>query len=1013
MMRNWWRPFVGRKAPSSRRAGRPAAYPKRFYRLQVEHLEDRLAPANHIWTGASAVDANWSTAANWANNSPPTVGETGPVILNFPGAPVINFPNGFTGASSLALNGGTAISGSALRLTDNAGGEARSAFTTTPIGTGAFTTTFTLQDTGAAQADGVSFVIQNDPRGTAALGAGGGGEGYAGIVNSIAVKFDLFTDGTHGSETGLFTGGTAPDSNESLDVSMLPNIDLHSGHPIQVMLTYDGTTLTEMVKDLTTNQTFSHTYTLNLAQVIGGPAAYVGFTGGTGVEMATQDVLNWTGSFSQAPVARMTNTDNIPNLVVDQINFTGSGYNIGGNPAGTTLNLSGGATTPHINDTTMTSPGTNTFAASLTIALNGTNQVAVTQAGESVAIQGMLQNNGATAGVLTKTGPGTLTLAGTNTYTGATTVNGGTLLVTGSTVAASAVAVNSSGTLGGTGTVGGAVTVASGGTVSPGVNGPGNLTVGSITFSTGSTLFEAINGNQAGQFDVLTANGPINLGGATLTGALGGGFNPTGGQTFLILEKVPAGAITGQFAAGSSVTLGGRTLTINYAGGDGNDVVLAAALVGTTTSLALNPTTSVFGQPVTFTATVTSAGAGTPTGTVTFLEGTTTLGTATLNSSGVATFTPTTPLSVGSHPITASYGGDTNFGGSTSTAVTETVAKAATTTSLALNPTTSVFGQPVTLTATVNVTAPGAGTPTGTVTFAEGTNVLGVGTLNSTGTATFTTAALSQGTHTITAVYSGDTNFLGATSTQPVTQVVNAATVGLTPNQCFVTDAYMDLLGRSPDPGGLAAWTALLDLNQATRLQVALGIENSPEYRMDVVQQLYQRLLRRAADPAGLTGGVSFLAAGGTSTQLEAVILASPEYFQTRGGGTNLGFLQAVYLDVLGRAIDPSGQQTFTQALNAGMSRLLVAQAILNSQEAVTDMVQALYLRILRRPADPSGLTAFVNAIQINNNLVNNPANALGISNTLTGLGGSNGLTVDQAAAALLASNEFFTRFCP
>src|SRR5205823_3960304 len=90
---------------------------------------------------------------------------------------------------------------------------------------------------------------------------------------------------------------------------------------------------------------------------------------------------------------------------------------------------------------------------------------------------------------------------------------------------------------------------------------------------------------------------------------------------------------------------------------------------------------SVFGQPVTITATLTanSPGAGTPSGTVTFKDGPSTLRTGTLNGSGQATFTIST-LAVGSHSITASYAGDANFSGSTSSPLTQTVRKAGTTT---------------------------------------------------------------------------------------------------------------------------------------------------------------------------------------------------------------------------------------------------------------------------------------------------------------------------------------------
>src|SRR5262249_37738023 len=145
------------------------------------------------------------------------------------------------------------------------------------------------------------------PRGTTALGGTGGGEGYAGIINSIAIKFDLYTHGTHNPTTGLFTNGTSPDSNPALDVP-ITGITLGSGHPIQVSLSYDGSTLSERLVDTGTMATFTHDYpNVTPAQLIGG-AAYAGFGGGTGGETATLKVTNWTGLFgpAQATSLRVT-----------------------------------------------------------------------------------------------------------------------------------------------------------------------------------------------------------------------------------------------------------------------------------------------------------------------------------------------------------------------------------------------------------------------------------------------------------------------------------------------------------------------------------------------------------------------------------------------------------------------------------------------------------------------------------------------------------------------------------
>src|SRR5205823_783146 len=133
---------------------------------------------------------------------------------------------------------------------------------------------------------------------------------------------------------------------------------------------------------------------------------------------------------------------------------------------------------------------------------------------------------------------------------------------------------------------------------------------------------------------------------------------------------------------------------------------------------------------------------GTPTGTVTFLDGATPLGSGVLaNVSGVlkATFT-TSALSVAAHTITAQYQGDGNFATSTSGALTQTVNQAATRTALVSNANPAVFGQSVTFTATVTATAPGSGVPTGTIQFKDGAANLGAAATLSNGVASLTTS---------------------------------------------------------------------------------------------------------------------------------------------------------------------------------------------------------------------------------------------------------------------------------
>lgn len=191
---------------------------------------------------------------------------------------------------------------------------------------------------------------------------------------------------------------------------------------------------------------------------------------------------------------------------------------------------------------------------------------------------------------------------------------------------------------------------------------------------------------------------------------------------------------------------------------------------------------------------------------------------------------------------------------------------------------------------------------------------------------------------------------------------------GLDKNQRYVNKVYLDLLGRPADPGALAQWGRLLDMGTPPP-QVVLQIEAGPEYLARVVQGLYQAYLKRPADPDGLSAFVTFLQ--GTNIQppgrieaAAATLIGTLEYFTRRGGGTVTGFLQALYLDVLGRAIDPTALVNFTQAINRGATRTQVASLVLASPEYQTRFVQGEFQRLLRRPADPASLAFFVNALQ-------------------------------------------------
>jgi hypothetical protein len=208
--------------------------------------------------------------------------------------------------------------------------------------------------------------------------------------------------------------------------------------------------------------------------------------------------------------------------------------------------------------------------------------------------------------------------------------------------------------------------------------------------------------------------------------------------------------------AGNLESLGGTGFTIV------NHRTTITALTGT-------PNPSMLLQTVTFTATVhPQVGSGVPTGTVYFTSNGIVQSQGTLNAKGVATYSMDT-LSGGTHIIGAYYQGDASFAASMST-ISHTVKRAGTSVSVSGGPNPSVHGQTVTFTATVHPARFSGLAPGGMVTFKDGATTLGTAPLNdnyANDVATLSTSALTSGTHSITAAYSGDGNYVGSTS--PVT----------------------------------------------------------------------------------------------------------------------------------------------------------------------------------------------------------------------------------------------------
>lgn len=206
----------------------------------------------------------------------------------------------------------------------------------------------------------------------------------------------------------------------------------------------------------------------------------------------------------------------------------------------------------------------------------------------------------------------------------------------------------------------------------------------------------------------------------------------------------------------------------------------------TTTTAVTAPNPSVVGQAVTFTATVAEnpPGQQTPTGTVEFFDGTSSLGKYLLDANGVATCT-TTSLGVGTHAITAQYDGDDQD--QVSEGGTQQTVNPADTKTVVQGPAeTPVYGQIVTFTAAVTAVAPGAGTPDGWVDFYLDGVELAPELLDN-GVATYTASSLTAqnflgaGQHVITAKYGGDPTFgFNASASVPLQQTIDQADTDVT-----------------------------------------------------------------------------------------------------------------------------------------------------------------------------------------------------------------------------------------
>jgi hypothetical protein len=195
---------------------------------------------------------------------------------------LITFNNG----AGWTANGNAIISNGTLELTEGSTSQNSSFWLNEQVDVMAFRASWIYQDTtGGAGANGMTFVVQNSPSGTSALGAGGGQMGYQGIAPSVALGLNIYPNYTIGIQltTNAFVVPFATPG----------SVNLASGDPIGVTVQYTGGVMSVTLTDSVARVSFSTNYSIDVTNAVGSNVAYVGVTGSAGGVASSQIVSNF------------------------------------------------------------------------------------------------------------------------------------------------------------------------------------------------------------------------------------------------------------------------------------------------------------------------------------------------------------------------------------------------------------------------------------------------------------------------------------------------------------------------------------------------------------------------------------------------------------------------------------------------------------------------------------------------------------------------------------------------
>jgi Bacterial Ig-like domain (group 3) len=315
-------------------------------------------------------------------------------------------------------------------------------------------------------------------------------------------------------------------------------------------------------------------------------------------------------------------------------------------------------------------------------------------------------------------------------------------------------------------------------------NSTSNVITEIITGPPTTTVLNTVSPNPARPLQPITMTATVTSAFTTPTGNIAFMANGAALATVPVAANGTASATVSTLHAGTySITAvyGGSTM---YAASTSNAITETVLGTDTTSTLSVSPNPAIPTQSVTLTATVSGSQTGIPlTGTVTFRDGAATLSAIPVGANGVASFS-TSSLLTGTHPITATYSGSADYNPSVSNTVVEVITAIPTTIGLSISPNPATAGQSVIMIATA-VSNPPNQTPTGAVTFSDQSGILGTAPLVA-GVASFTTAALTPGTHQITATLNPSGSFAPSTSAL-ISEVIDAFDFALAASSTSLT----------------------------------------------------------------------------------------------------------------------------------------------------------------------------------------------------------------------------------